>query len=76
MCLLYDCRHGNQHRIITVSKNIKTGGERMKKMKEKVLKCVIKTAERVAKTGGDGWPPCIGYIYQPKRPVQLKAPKK
>lgn len=48
----------------------------MKKMKEKVLKCVIKTAERVAKTGGDGWPPCIGYIYQPKRPVQLKAPKK
>lgn len=47
----------------------------MKKMKEKVLKCVIKTAERVAKTGGDGWPPCIGYIYQPKRPVQLKAPK-
>lgn len=42
----------------------------MKKMKEKILKGVVKTTEKVVKAGGDGWPPCIGYIYQPKRPIQ------
>lgn len=48
----------------------------MKKMKEKMLKSAVKTAERVVKAGGYSWPPCIGYIYQPKRPVQLKKPKR
>lgn len=41
----------------------------MKKVKENVLKGMVKAAENVAKADGSGWPPsCIGYIYQPRRP--------
>lgn len=41
----------------------------MKKAKEKVLKVMVNMAENVVKKDGSGWPPpCIGYIYQPKRP--------
>lgn len=40
----------------------------MKSMKEKVLKGLVKMAEKTVKADGGEWPPCIGYIYQPKRP--------
>ncbi len=40
----------------------------MKTIKMKVLKSVVKMAEKAIKADGNGWPPCIGYIYQPKRP--------
>lgn len=41
----------------------------MKKTKEKVLKVMVRAAEKVVKADGSGWPPvCLGFIYQPKRP--------
>ena len=43
----------------------------MKNMKKRLLKKVIKIAEKTAGVTGDGWPPCIGYIYQPKRPTKI-----
>lgn len=48
----------------------------MKKVKEKILKAIAETAIR--EFGGDGstWPPpCIGYIYQPKRPKKSEKEK-
>lgn len=41
----------------------------MQKVKEYVLKTVVKAVEKEVRSNGDGWPPpCIGFIYQPKRP--------
>lgn len=40
----------------------------MKKVTEKMLKGMVKMAEKV-NSGNDKLPPlCIGYFYQPKRP--------
>lgn len=41
----------------------------MNKTKKKVLKAIAYVAKKVVNVDGSGWPPpCIGYIYQPKRP--------
>lgn len=46
----------------------------MKKVKEQVLKAVVKVVEKEVRSNGDGWlPPCIGFIYQPKRPKSKKG---
>lgn len=43
----------------------------MKKLKKVVLQAVGKLAEVEANIVSAKWPPsCIGYIYQPKRPVK------
>lgn len=41
----------------------------MNKAKSKVLEQVVKIANATTKVDKSGWPPpCIGFIYQPKRP--------
>lgn len=45
----------------------------MKNVKETILKGMVKVVESVVNVDGSGWPPqCIGYIYQPKRPIKKK----
>ena len=49
----------------------------MKKLKKKLLKGAVKLAENTVKSDVSGWPPpCVGYIYQPKRPQNLCLVKK
>lgn len=43
----------------------------MKEIKEKILRSIVKMAENTVQMNGKDWPPpCIGYIYQPKRPTK------
>lgn len=40
----------------------------MQKLKEHVLRTVVKAVEKEVRSNENGWPPpCIGFIYQPKR---------
>lgn len=49
----------------------------MKKVKEALLKSAVKIAEKAANMeGGDWWPPCIGYLYQPQRPAKKNCTKR
>ena len=43
----------------------------MERAKEKALMCIVKLAECSSQMKGKYWPPCIGYVYQPKRPPKV-----
>lgn len=48
----------------------------MKKLGKRFLTMLGTVAEKQAE-GREGWPPgCIGFAYQPKRPVGKKCEKK
>lgn len=39
-------------------------------MKEKMLKAMGRLIEYEVNKSNNGWPPCAGFIYQPKRPIR------
>lgn len=46
----------------------------MKVVKERILRSIVKVAENAVGNDDKNWPPsCIGYIYQPKRPVRSSS---
>lgn len=37
-------------------------------MKKRLLSVVLRMAEYEVEKSNNGWPPCAGFIYQPRRP--------